>query len=137
MSDGHGNTRGVPPGDGRQNLHLMAWARGFDLFGDVFRYGFYLGLAYIGFRAVEVLAGKSTSASFIFNALFSDGNDYGLPWVLSVVFLVWGIAQRRERLRKTEYFQNRIQKLEKMLDPDRTSSGLSTTGETHPGDRLL
>jgi hypothetical protein len=50
----------------------------------------------------------------------------------------WGYGLRERRLRRqtTERFTQRNYKLEKLVDPNRTSSHLTTRGTTNPEDRI-
>ncbi len=59
-----------------------------------------------------------------------------LVFVFGVSGVLYGRSQRALRLRKTEQLQARITDLETMIDPNRSSSGLQKTGETHPEDKL-
>ncbi len=59
-----------------------------------------------------------------------------LVLVVGVSGVLYGRSQRALRLRKTKQLQARITDLETMIDPNRSSSGLQKTGETHPEDKL-
>lgn len=48
--------------------------------------------------------------------------------------VVYGRLEREHRLTKTRELSERIQELEEMIHPERTSSGLSPDGQTHPRD---
>jgi len=48
---------------------------------------------------------------------------------------VWAVVERGLRHRKVEYLQGRIKELETKLDPERSSSKLTTKGKTNPGDK--
>lgn len=105
-----------------------------------------LGLTYCLVLIVEALAGKETTATvaigveantniFIeFLAKFALG--YKWAWVMAVVAVIYGLAERELRRRKTAYLQNRIIELEQQLDPNRESSTLTVRGETNPKDKL-
>lgn len=108
-----------------------------DLLKDILKYVTYIAAFYFASDIAAVWAGKKTEASIAFSYLTSSENDYGLPWLLTLLSLLYGFSQRSLRLRKTQYFQKHILELESKIDPQRTSSGLLPTGETHPGDKLL
>ena len=59
----------------------------------------------------------------------------GLGWATAVGFAIWALAERRFRSRKTEELTARIRELEVGIDPLRSGSGLSATGDTNPEDR--
>lgn len=48
---------------------------------------------------------------------------------------LWALAERSFRHHKVERMQARIRELETEIDPNRSTSGLATTGKTHPRDR--
>lgn len=58
-----------------------------------------------------------------------------VAWPITFVSIVYAELQRRERLRKTEKLAKRNRELEHRLDPGRTSSQLTPTGETREEDR--
>ena len=51
-----------------------------------------------------------------------------------VLGTLYGLGERALRRRKTRYMARRIQKLEKQLDPKRSSSELQVTGATREED---
>lgn len=120
----------------KQSVNVYLWSRLIDLASASVRYAMYCVVAYFTFRSITVLAGKQTDASFIVKLLMSKDNDYGIPWIVAVVSVVWGVGQTVLRRRKTQYFQSRITELEKRLDPNRSSSGLTVTGVTNPRDKI-
>ncbi|NOS88138.1 MAG: hypothetical protein HOP34_06275 [Methylococcaceae bacterium] len=75
------------------------------------------------------LAGLNTVASF--DVPFMNG-------VLGAIFggggIVYGHQQNKSRKNTVERLQKRIQDLEKQLDPNCSTSGLTSRGETHPED---
>lgn len=116
---------------------VLLVARIFDLAKDALRYAFYGWVAWTVYLDVRELAGKTTEASFIFQYLFSKENDYALPWILAAATTIWALLERRFRHQKTEQLTQRTKELEQRLDPQRSSSGLASTGETHARDRWL
>jgi len=108
----------------------------FDLIKDIVRGATYVALAYWAFRAIDVLSGKQTDASFLVGYFTSQENDFGLPWLIAAIGVAYGFFERRLRLRKTEYLHNHVLELEKRIDVKRQSSNLLPTGETNPRDEL-
>jgi len=92
-------------------------------------------VAYFGvFRPVHDLAGRQTAASFGL-ALFADVKpDEIIAWLMAFVGWFFGINAQRLRRNTTERLTNRIQELERRIDPNRTTSGLTPRGRTAMGD---
>lgn len=102
---------------------------------------------YFHYKAVELLAGRTTEANIsvsIMEAIWTDlkvGNLLEKKWVSCTVAILFGIAgvvygwyQRKLRRDTVERLQKRNQELEKRIDPERSSSKLTPRGETRPGD---
>lgn len=94
---------------------------------------------------VEALAGKNTSATLnltldtdanVYVELLSRIDSAKYAWLLAIAGILYGLFERELRRRKTAYLQGRITKLEKMIDPQRESSGLTPRGETSEEDKL-
>jgi hypothetical protein len=100
---------------------LIPWVGGF-------------GIAYMGYRSIDALAGKITVASFLFQ-LFANR---WFAWLVTVLFggggTVYGWRQKRLRHAVTARLTKRTAELELKLDPNRSSSSLTTHGETNSRD---
>jgi len=96
--------------------------------------GKWITITYIIYMMVAVLADKETLAVFIIQAFVDNGTDDLFYYISTLLLLSWALIERIMRLRKVRYLGRRILKLEKRLDPDRSSSGLQDTGETNPRD---
>ncbi|MBL4701186.1 MAG: hypothetical protein JKX85_08000 [Phycisphaeraceae bacterium] len=83
------------------------------------------------------LAGKTTVANFLVEWFTESpsGVSFTINLGLTIVAVLWAIKERRHRLKKVEILGNRISHLEAQRDPNRTTSGLLTNGQTHPVDR--
>lgn len=69
---------------------------------------------------------------------YSDGSTTcKTPWIFVGILFVWGFLERNLRQSKTKELTARIQYLEKKLEPNRTSSGLTNTGQTDKEDMVL
>lgn len=97
----------------------------------------YMWAFYCVYLAVDSLAGKTTVANVIFSYLLSRDNDYGIPWFLAIIFFIWAVIERKERLRKVEALHKHNRDLEKYINPNRTGSGILPSGETNPKDEIL
>lgn len=92
-------------------------------------------IAYFVADAVKVLAGQETIAEFVLRVLVPLRSK---SWACYVVLLAaLGFAARQYRLRKRAIAEmaRRIVDLERLLDPARTSSQLTSTGDKRPEDR--
>lgn len=98
------------------------------------------GIGWISWCVVEIFrAIEGTLTLTHVDVLVSVFSNIGGPvyaWGVAFVALGYGYLQRRERLRKTSYFQGRIMALESKLDPNRTSSQLEADGTSREQDRL-
>jgi hypothetical protein len=101
---------------------------------NLIRWGGLVAIFYFIYRSIGALAGNTTVA----NIGLTVFGDVKLSDVFGYVFggsgVAYGLAQKRLRRNKTHYLQGRIKDLETKLDPQRTSSGLTTHGDTHPKD---
>lgn len=102
-----------------------------------------VGCSYFGIaRPFEALAGRATAADIAVqvkaNLAAGDWSTWGLvlPWMVAIGSVVYGLLQRKLRRDAIEGRQARIQALEKAQDPGRTSSTLTTRGDTRREDRL-
>jgi hypothetical protein len=88
-------------------------------------------IVYFGiYRPVHDLAGRQSLTDFRFR-LFADVKpDELVSYVFGIVGWVFGLNAQRLRRNTTERLTNRIQELERRIDPDRSTSGLTTRGKT-------
>jgi hypothetical protein len=91
--------------------------------------------AYVGFGALREFAGQDTSVaiSLILNALVDF--KFVISITLAGAACAWAVAERALRHRKVEQMEGRLKMLETKIDPGRSSSGLTSRGETNPRDR--
>ena len=80
------------------------------------------------------IAGKETILALRF-AFLADFK-FAASVTLAGCATLWAIIERWLRLRKTESLAGRNAELEKSHDPNRSSSGLTPAGRTHPRDKL-
>ena len=89
---------------------------------------------YFVYLAIVAVAGTTTQFKF-FHTISLEILGRSLPWwLLTICTVLWAIIENALRRRKTEKLAGRIAKLESQLDPNRTSSGLTPSGDTHPDD---
>lgn len=120
---------GDSPSD--KSTRLYIWSQVFRTIHILIRAATWIALAYIGFLAVETLAGRETT---IWASLSLVKSSRGLPWVLVVSLLLWAVGERKLRQKNIKSMGSHIEALERSRDRKRTSSGLLPTGQTNPKD---
>jgi hypothetical protein len=113
-----------------------------QIFGLARQYGGTLIWAFVVVYLVKVVgetaqafAGKSSNANFIVNLAAQMNVTVAISIVLTgVTSLMWILEHRRHRQTR-ERLTGRITELEKLLDPHRESSNLTTQGTTRIGDQ--
>ncbi|MDR3570274.1 MAG: hypothetical protein P4L43_19805 [Syntrophobacteraceae bacterium] len=93
-------------------------------------------VAFFAYKSIEVLAGKTTSSNIVFSVLTNlKANQYfGLIFGGGGIF--YGYKQKELRKKTVERLQSRIQVFEKYIDIRRSSSTLTSAGDTRPEDKL-
>ncbi|CAI2716936.1 hypothetical protein [Nitrospina watsonii] len=111
-----------------------------DIFHALIKFGAILGCVFFvaqsATASITALAGKESIA---YLQLMAELNiNRTLVDVLFFIFgaggVTYGIRSERFRRKDVERLTTRIKKLEELLDPNRTSSGLDPTGQNIPGD---
>lgn len=91
-------------------------------------------IAYFIYLSVRSLAGQTTAADIGIELLA----DVQLSDVFGLIFgaggVTYGFRQRSLRRSTVKRLQDRNRRFEESRDPNRSSSGLTETGETHPMD---
>jgi len=95
-------------------------------------------LVFVAWFARDVLvayAGQTTSANVVVQ-LFADFRiAVLLPWAVGAGGIIYGIRQKHLKEQAIERLTKRTHELERIVDPARTSSGLTPRGRTRPEDR--
>lgn len=84
-------------------------------------------------QGMAPFAGKDTAVSFALN--FLADIKFAVTLSLAGAAATWAMGERKLRQRKTQALQDRVIELETMIDPTRSTSGLTRTGKTNPRDR--
>lgn len=92
-----------------------------------------VGAAYLLRNALQPFAGETTVVSVALNVLADV--KFALTLSLAGGAAIWASFERLAKQRKTKYLQDRIIELETIIDPNRSSSGLTRSGGTNPRDR--
>lgn len=111
-----------------------------QIVGRVIMTGFpWLGacvIAYFGYKCIDVLAGEKTVAN-IGVRLFADVRiSEAVAWLFGSGGVAYGWKQRSLRRMTVERLTGRITDLERKRDSSRSSSRLTSRGETNPKDKL-
>jgi hypothetical protein len=92
----------------------------------------WVSVALFVYLSIDALAGRTTLAEVAVK-FFALTSERGVSkwWVAAAgLFCVWAVLERTLRLRKVSSMSKRMEALEKKIDSNRTSSGLTRTGET-------
>lgn len=112
-------------------LRTQNWIAAFTTLGNrLITWGGAVAIAYLGYRSIDALAGKSTVSDIGIKLLGNVRISEGLAWVLGGGGTLYGISQRKLRRDTIERLQGRITELEKEHDPKRSSSNLTVRGTT-------
>lgn len=101
----------------------------------IVQYSFLAFCVYYIYRSIAVLAGKATFASLGLSVLGNIQVSDGIYIVLTGGSIIYGLGQRELRRRNIKRLTERPIEMEKRLDPNRSSSGLTTRGTTRPEDK--
>lgn len=96
----------------------------------------------MAFKITDALAGNATAVAlrldgeqhWFIEIVSSVGNDRWIAWGLAAFAIIISIIQRRLALKKTAQLSELIRGYEERLDPNRSSSGLTPSGES-PANR--
>ena len=119
-------------------LEWAKYGKKWDTIGGIFngliRWGGIVACFYCLYLIVESLAGKTTAADIALKAITDLELDRGVLYLLTGGTTFWAIRERKLRKKKTKDIEAHVKELEERIDPNRTSSNLTETGDTHPED---
>lgn len=95
-----------------------------------------LGIAGFFYLTVKSLAGTYTFADIGIKVIGDFKVSEALSYLFGVGGVGYGLRERKLRRQTTERLTERNVTLEKLIDPTRTSSHLTTRGTTNPEDRI-
>lgn len=101
---------------------------------EIIRCGTIIAVAWLLYLSVRTLAGQTTMADIGIRILGDIKINAVLGWVTGGGGISYGIAQKKLRSRTIQRMASRVSYLEKELDKKRTSSRLTTYGDTNPKD---
>lgn len=111
----------------RTNASTAKFGRALDLANRLGFYAMISGCAYFMMKGVEALAGKETHA--IIDLLAKLEIDVYAPWAVAAMTAVGYFREHRLRKRVTSDLGTYVSRLERKIDPDRSTSGLSAVGQ--------
>lgn len=114
----------------RRDLAFIFIDRGFELVGRLAFYAVWISGFYFAAQIAAAWAGKETLAHVAIYVMTNLEKTDATPWLLSLTCAGWAIVATSLMKRKTRYFEQRIHELETRIDPARTSSGLTNSGDT-------
>jgi hypothetical protein len=80
-------------------------------------------------------AGRDTAATFSLSVITKLQADRWFAYLFGAGGVGYGLVERRLRRRNIKRLTKHTEELEKRIDPERTSSGLTPEGKTRPEDR--
>lgn len=86
-------------------------------------------------ESIQALAGRNTETDILVQFLSRAEVSEALAWLLAGGGSLYGYGQNRLKKRTTESLTKRITQLERMVDPSRSTSGLTPRGETRKEDK--
>lgn len=101
-----------------------------------FRYGALCFMTWCGYLSISALAGHHTFADIGIRLLGNVSVNNGIAYLFGGGGIAYGVAQHRLKGSTVKALQGRIHHLETSIDPQRSSSQLTTQGETNPEDIL-
>src|SRR4051812_26788513 len=101
-----------------------------EIIKEAMKWGSLVAIAYFGYMSVEVLAGTTTSANIGIRILGNVTFNKGVVAVLMGSGWAYGLGQRSVRRKNIERIVPAKNELERLVDPNRTSSNLTSRGTT-------
>jgi hypothetical protein len=92
---------------------------------------------FVFYKIVTALAGQTTNVSVVMRLVFVALADFKIAVMVGLTGLAcaWAAIERLMRQRLASRLGSRNAELERMIDSNRTSSGLTAGGRTNPRDR--
>ena len=104
---------------------------------EALKWGAIVLLGRYAYLSIAALAGQTTLADIAIRFLGNLTVSNSIAYILASGGLAYGVGQRQLRRRHIKRNVSSKNDLEKLLDVKRTSSELTDTGMTRPGDEEL
>jgi hypothetical protein len=102
---------------------------------NVIKYGFLAWVVWNLRAGIECLAGKNTNSNLSLSLITDIKLNEWVAYLIGGGGVLYGKAQNRLRKTTIERIQGRNEKLERDIDPKRSSSSLTGRGETRKEDQ--
>jgi hypothetical protein len=114
----------------------MRWDYGYRITRVLAKFGTYSFCAYCIYQSIVALAGTSTDLAVSIWLWLETSRGFTISASLTIAALamIYGWGERSLRQRTVARLQKRLRELEKKIDPERSSSGLTPHGRTNPDD---
>jgi hypothetical protein len=124
-------------GDSRHRERLLSIDEQYRTLRTFIKTGGWCIAAFIFYKIVSVLAGQTTNVSVVMRLAFIALADFKIAVMVGLTGLAcaWAAVERVMRQRLAARLGSRNAELERMIDSNRTSSGLTVGGKTNPIDR--
>jgi hypothetical protein len=124
-----------PRPDVRLELHRLD--QQYHTMRTAIRGAFWLGAAYFGFGTIGQFAGRSTDVDLALSLVITALIELKvmIAIVMTGAACAWAAIERTLRHRTIAKMQGRIRQLETNIDPQRSTSSLTPTGQTNPADK--
>jgi len=123
----------------KAELRYRLYGRIIDVIGSVVNRAIpWVGVVFIAYNvnsAVRFLAGRTTFADVGIKFLADFRISEAVAYVFGGGGLLYGLRNRKLRKDNVERMTRRIAQLEAQIDPRRSSSRLTSRGETRPEDK--
>ena len=119
-------------------LEWAKYGKKWDTIGGIFngliRWGGVVACCYFLYLMIDALAGKTTATDIALNAITDLRLDEHILYFLTGGTTFWAIRERKLRKKTIKHITAQVKELEEHIDPNRTSSNLTETGDTRPED---
>ena len=119
-------------------LEWAKYGKKWDTIGGIFngliRWGGVVACFYCLYLMIDALAGKTTATDIALNAITDLKLDERILYLLTSGTTFWAIRERKLRKKTIKDITAQKKELEEHIDPNRTSSNLTETGDTLPED---
>jgi hypothetical protein len=127
--DGGPKSGSIPPINGYHVACLVV-----DRISDLLKLAFWFGgISALGYVFVvlplRATAGKVTVVNFLYRMIFSYRLDLIVTTAAAAVFLVLWTRERKLHRDDVQRFYREVERLQKLQDPERSSSGLTSRGD--------
>ncbi len=121
-------------GELRYLLHARIVDRVADVLNGLVKWGALVLTIYFSYRTVDSLAGKLTFADIAVRFMTSMTVSKWAAYIFGTGGVLYGLKERQLRRRNIRRLAPTRIEYEKGIDPNRSSSGLTTAGTTSPED---